>query len=362
MTKNAAEFVTPLTFSTLSENIVNIDMFKEKFSGQNFEHISLAKWADCVVVVPATANIIAKITYGIADDLLSSTCLAIQVPLVIVPAMNMGMWNNSITQENIKKLQKRDVEILGPDFGVQACGDIGEGKMLEPIDVLEMLPRVFLKQILKNKRVVITAGPTIEEIDPVRIITNKSSGKMGYAIANAALNLGAETILISGKTNLKVPKGIKYIETSSSKDMYKNVKKELKNADMFISVAAVSDFCVKNKSKQKIKKSSKLILELEKNIDIISNVKKDGFKGLVVGFAAETEKLIENARKKLKNKKMDIIIANDISGKKVFGRCENEVTILNKKGYEKKLKLKSKEKLGYEILEEIQNFKKNKKN
>ena len=272
MTSSALEFVQPLTFSTLSNNPVYIKMF-EQDKLFNCEHIELAKWADAVVIAPATANVIAKIVYGIADDLLTTICLACDKPIYIAPAMNKIMWEKEITQANIMALRERGIKFLGPDKGEQACGDVGLGRMLEPKSIVNNILNAKDK-LLIGKKIIITAGPTFEPIDPVRFIGNRSSGKMGYAIAEAAIDHGAKVTLISGPTKLEKPGGcLNYVAVNTANEMYETVMQYIENCDVFISTSAVSDYRVDNSFDHKIKKTKdQLTLKLIKNPDILMAV------------------------------------------------------------------------------------------
>ena len=332
MTKAAQEFITPLTMRTLSENYVYTDLFDLK-SGINMEHIALSRWADVIIGAPATANFIAKLAYGISDDLLSTLCLSAQkgIPIMIAPAMNKEMWDSEATRENIKILKDRGVLILGPDEGEQACGELGIGRMLEPNIIVEHLENKFLSKILSDKKILITAGPTLEPIDAVRYISNFSSGKMGYAIAEALASAGAIVTLISGPTNLSISKSIKLKNVITAKEMLAEVMKEINQQQMFISIAAVADYCPTHIQKQKIKKRSKLLsIELEPNPDILSSVASLSKPPITIGFAAETENVIDNAVEKLKTKKIDMIIANKVGEEFAFNKDENHLFILQK--------------------------------
>ena len=326
VTKNALEFVSLLTLQTLLPNNVF-----EILIEPTMQHIQLAKWAHLILIAPATANIIAKINYGIADDLLSTVCLATTAPIFIAPAMNQAMWKNVATQNNVMRLKRRGVCFLGPDDGIQACGDSGPGRMLEPEDIIKQLENFIIKPFLKNTRILITAGATRENIDPVRFISNKSSGKMGYALANAATVAGAIVTVISGVTYLEKPLCEKLINAVSAKEMLAAVENEIVGQTIFISVAAVSDFTVEKISNQKIKRKDKsLKLALVPTTDIISLVCAKKNKPFVVAFAAETENVIENAKQKRFKKGADMIVVNDVSQQDIgFDSNENAVTIIS---------------------------------
>lgn len=312
MTESAQEFITPLTFQAISGNPVHsslLDVEAEAAMG----HIELARWADVIIIAPATANSMARLANGEADDLLTTVCLASNIPLAIAPSMNQAMWSNRATQENLLILKSRDIEIYGPASGEQACGDVGEGRMLEPEAIVEKLEVLFNHQLLSGVRVMVTAGPTQEAIDPVRYISNHSSGKMGYAIAQAALEAGASVSLISGPCALQANNRIQLTRIESAAEMMAAVHADICDTDIFISVAAVADYRMKQIANQKIKKQSDTItLELHKNPDILSSVAALDDKPFSVGFAAETEKLEEHARQKLVSKKLDMIVANRV--------------------------------------------------
>lgn len=340
VTKNATAFVSLLTLETLLPNNVF-----EILIEPDMQHIQLAKWADIILIAPATANTIAKIANGFADDLLTSMCLAATAPLFIAPAMNKAMWKNVATQNNIKKLTECGAIFLGPDIGVQACGDVGIGRMLEPIDIVHSLISTIQKPFLKNIKILITAGSTREPIDPVRYISNKGSGKMGYALAQAAYSLGAHVTLISANSNLNKPPCHQFIKVHTAMDMKNAVKKEIAKQDIFISVAAVSDFTVANVDKQKIKRGKEsLTLELIPTVDILSLVCAKKIKPFTVGFAAETENILENAKQKKIKKSMDLIVVNDVSQNNIGFEsddnvvsvvCENEIIHLEKNSKQK---------------------------
>jgi phosphopantothenoylcysteine decarboxylase/phosphopantothenate--cysteine ligase len=353
MTDAATEFIKPLTFEILSENRVYNKMFGE--SRADVEHISLARWADCVVVAPATANCIAKLAHGIADDLLSTVLLAIaNIPIAMVPAMNREMWNNQATQANMQLLRQRNIHIFGPETGLQACGEIGEGRMLEVVQIFELISSLFLLPLLKDKTVLVTAGPTVEPIDPVRYISNRSSGKMGYATACAAAKFGSKVILISGPTNLSAPANVTRINVITAEEMFDAVMANVSACDIFISVAAVADYKVEKSAMQKIKKSAEeLELKLCQNPDILAEVAKLDNAPLTVGFAAETEDVMANAKAKLHQKNVDIIVANAVGENTGFDSDINQVTVLTKRGVKIELGPKSKELLAVDLIKAI---------
>ncbi|SHH09790.1 bifunctional phosphopantothenoylcysteine decarboxylase/phosphopantothenate--cysteine ligase CoaBC [Tepidibacter thalassicus] len=356
MTKSATEFVTPLTFQSLSQNFVITDMFKEPKTW-DVEHISLAQWADLFLIAPATANIIGKIANGIADDMLSTTVMATKAEVVIAPAMNTNMYENKIVQDNISKLIKFGYKFIEPESGRLACGDVGKGKLASPENIVKEIIEIFTdKKDLNEKNILITAGPTIESIDPVRYITNRSSGKMGYSIAAEAVKRGANVTLISGKTNLDIPVGVKkFIEVESADDMYNVVMENLENNDIIIKSAAVADYKPKYKQSKKIKKSDEdLCIELDRNYDILKEIGKMKKNKVLVGFAAETNDLIENAKKKIKNKNLDFIVANDLTQEGAgFGVDTNIVKIIDKNGNIEQYPKMSKSDIANIILDKI---------
>ncbi|MEG0250169.1 MAG: bifunctional phosphopantothenoylcysteine decarboxylase/phosphopantothenate--cysteine ligase CoaBC [Peptostreptococcus sp.] len=321
MTKSAKEFVSPMTFQTLSNNFVIDDMFEEPKTWE-VEHIELAKAADLFLVVPATANFIGKIANGIADDMLTTTVMARTSQLVIAPAMNTNMYNNPIVQDNIAKLEAYGCEFINPASGLLACGDVGAGKLEDTEKIVEYVENYFdnmavddNKKDLEGLNILVTAGPTIESIDPVRYLTNRSSGKMGYSIAQRASKRGANVILVSGKTNIEKPKELyKYIEIESADDLYREILAEFSECDVVIQSAAVADYKPKSYSDRKIKKSDgDLVIELSRNKDIAQELGKIKDGKVLVGFAAETNDILENASRKIKKKNLDFIVANDLT-------------------------------------------------
>jgi phosphopantothenoylcysteine decarboxylase/phosphopantothenate--cysteine ligase len=312
MTKGACEFITPLTMQTLSGNPVHtklMDLRNEATIG----HIELARWSDVVMVAPASANFIARLAHGMADDLLSTLCLAADVPLLIAPAMNHQMWLNPATQDNVTLLQNRNIMLLGPTEGQQACGEEGPGRMLEPADLIQGMSDIFQTELLVGTNMLVTAGPTREAIDPVRYISNRSSGRMGYAIARAAIEAGAGVTLVSGPTSQQPPDRVNCIEVTTAQQMHDAVMAEVGSMDIFIAAAAVADYRCARVEPQKIKKNDASIsLTLEKTTDILAEVADMPDPPFTVGFAAETENLEENARLKLKSKGLDMIAANQV--------------------------------------------------
>ena len=312
MTESATKFVTPLTFQALSGFPVHTSD-NSSFDKAGMDHIALSRWSDAIFIAPATANIIAKISNGVADSFVSSLCLAHQGPLAVAPAMNQAMWNNSATQENIATLKHRGVRVFGPVQGIQACGESGEGRMIEPDDLVHQCISLFTNNRLAARKVVITAGPTVEPIDPVRFISNRSSGKMGYALADAALEAGAQVTVISGPTHLQENERINYVQVETAQQMHAAAMEYCSDADLFIAAAAVADYTPTNIAEHKIKKNddSHTIL-LSRTPDILKEIKLAQPNLFCVGFAAETENLIEHASSKLRNKALNMIIANQV--------------------------------------------------
>ena len=332
MTESATKFVAPLTFQSISQNMVVTDMFAEPKAWE-IQHISLAQKADCLLVAPATANIIGKVANGIADDMLSTTIMACKSKVIFAPAMNTNMYENPIVQGNIEKLKSLGYEFIEPDSGRLACGDIGKGKFPKPEVIVErVLTELHDKKDLTNKKVVISAGPTRSDLDPVRFISNRSTGKMGYEIAKEARDRGAEVVLVSGPVSLDEPQGVKTIKVSTNAEMYEKVKENYDDADIVIMSAAVADYKAKEVSKQKIKKGDdNLVIELVRDRDILMTLGSEKKKQILVGFAAESENLISNAKGKLERKNLDYIVANDITCSDTgFGSDDNRVTIISR--------------------------------
>lgn len=313
MTQAATEFITPLTMQAVSGHAVHLHMLDaEAESGMS--HIELARWADAVLVAPASANFIAKLAHGRADDLLSTVCLATEARVAIAPAMNQQMWQNPATQANLVAVRKNSIAVFGPASGSQACGEVGPGRMLEPTELTELATGLFASGSLESLRVVVTAGPTWEAIDPVRGITNRSSGRMGYAVAEAAAEAGASVVLVSGPTMLADPQRMTVVRVSSGREMYAAVHEHIGDCSIFIGVAAVCDYRPKKIAAQKIKKhADTMTIELVKNEDILASVAGLARAPFTVGFAAETENVEKYARTKLKEKAVDLIAANDVS-------------------------------------------------
>lgn len=315
MTRAACEFVGALTFQALSGNKVHLDLL-DADSEAAMGHIELARWADAIIIAPATANTLAKLAQGLADDLLTTTCLATASPICVAPAMNQVMWSDHNTRANVKLLQQAGVKIFGPASGSQACGETGAGRMQEPMQLVEQLAQIFQTGVLQGKKVLITAGPTFEAIDPVRYIGNRSSGKMGFALAQAAMEAGASVTLVSGPVALATPDRVVRINVESANNMHQAVMQHIDGQDIFIGCAAVADYRPLQAQAQKIKKSeSSLQLELVKNPDILADVAALAQPPFCVGFAAETENLAQHAQQKLVNKKLHMIAANDVAGK-----------------------------------------------
>ena len=355
MTKSAREFVTPLTFQTLSGNPVHTELFN-LYQEQEIGHISLADRADLVVVAPATANIIGKVAGGLADDLLSTTLLATKSPVLFVPAMNVNMYENPLYQANQKKLEGFGYYFLEPATGYLACGWEGKGKLPEPQTIFEESLRLLSPRDLNGETVLVTAGPTREELDPVRYLSNYSSGKMGYAIARIARQRGARVILVSGPTALAVPCGVEMVQVASARQMRDAVMARLAEATVVIKAAAVADYRPTKRAEHKIKKGQEAELELilEKNPDILAELGQCKTTQLLVGFAAETTELVENARKKLETKNLDLIVANDVSRSDAgFDVDTNAVRLLYRDGSSEELPLLSKDEVARQLLDRI---------
>lgn len=361
MTAHATEFVQPLTFEALSGHKVITQMF-DRPDYSEIEHIKVARDADLLLVAPATANVIAKFAQGIADDFLSTVYLSNTNPVLIAPAMNVEMWRHAATQQNLAILKSRGVNIIDPDEGYQACGEVGVGKLAEPEYIvartLALLRSSDPAKDLANETILVTAGPTIEDLDPVRFLTNRSSGKMGYAVAEAARDRGARVTLVSGPTQLSPLNGVDTVQVRSASQMHDAVIKRLSDSTVFVGCAAVADFRPAEPSSQKIKKQgrSHITIELEPTEDIIGDVAKvaHGNGLVVVGFAAESEKLIANAEAKLKSKNLDLIVANDISRSGLgFDVDENAVTIISREGDKLDVPLASKRVIADRILDEV---------
>jgi phosphopantothenoylcysteine decarboxylase/phosphopantothenate--cysteine ligase len=361
MTDGAKEFIQPLSFQALSGKPVRDGVFNtEQEAGMG--HIELARWADLIVIAPATAETIAKLRMGRADNLLTTICLATNKPIMLAPAMNSVMWKNEATIENIEVLTQREMIVLQPASGEQACGEVGEGRMLEAQAIFDLaieflIDHTELKKYWQGKKLLITAGPTFEDIDPVRFIANKSSGKMGFAIAEVAASVGAEVTLITGPVSLNTPLKVIRKNVHTATQMFEEIKKQYLDADYFISAAAVADYRVDNPQKHKIKKMAKqenLTIELVKTPDIVAWVasKKQQHNLKVIGFAAETQQLLEYAKQKLVNKNLDMICANLVGEGKGFEQQQNQLTLISQSAI-KELNLSSKKQQAFEILNYI---------
>lgn len=355
MTKNAANFINPITFETLTGNKCLIDTFDRNFQF-NVEHVSLAKRADVVMLAPATANVIGKLAHGIADDMLTTTLMACKCKKFVSPAMNTNMFENPVVQDNLKILEKYGYEIIDPASGHLACGDIGAGKMPEPEDLIQYILReAAFEKDMKGLRVLVTAGPTIEAIDPVRYITNHSSGKMGYAVAKSAMLRGAEVTLISGSCAIVYPPFMRVIPAVSAKDMYNAVVQNSSDMDIIIKVAAVADYRPSSVAGEKIKKAdSRMTIELEKTDDILKYLGENKKKGqFLCGFSMETQNVIENSRAKLKKKNLDMIAANSVRTKGAGFKGDTNVITLITENEEISLDLMTKEEASLKILDQI---------
>lgn len=351
LTQSALEFVSPLALQAVSGNPVS-DNLLDKDAEAAMGHIELAKWADILLIAPATANFMAKLTHGLADDLLSTLCLATAAPIVIAPAMNQQMWHASATQQNVNVLRQRHVRILGPAAGEQACGDVGLGRMLEPQDIAHLLNEALPSQVLLGKKVMITAGPTQEAIDPVRYISNHSSGKMGYALAKAAQAMGAEVVLVSGPTNLVVPQAVTTVQVKSAEQMHQSVMEQVATCDIFIGCAAVADYRPAQTTPEKIKKNDQeLTLTFVKNPDILSDVAHLQHPPFTLGFAAETQNVREYALSKLARKKLNMIAANDVSDSRIGFNSEQNALSVFWPGGEVTLAMADKQKLALQLLQ-----------
>ena len=356
MTKNATNFINPITFETLTGNKCLVDTFDRNFEF-SVEHVSLAKQADIFMVAPASANVIGKIANGIADDMLTTTIMACKCHKVISPAMNTNMFENPIVQDNLEKLRNYGYEVIDPASGYLACGDTGAGKMPEPT-VLEsyIMKNIAMEKDMAGKKVLITAGPTMEAIDPVRFISNHSTGKMGYALAKIAMERGAEVTLVTGKTYIEKPDFVKIIDVKSAKEMFDAVDKEFDSQDIVIMSAAVADYRPKTVADEKIKKNDgKMAIELERTDDILGTMSKRKKNQFLCGFSMETEHMLENSKNKLKKKNLDMICANNLKVEGAgFGTDTNVVTLITE-NESRQLPIMSKEQVANEILTEINN-------
>lgn len=350
MTAGAREFVTPLTFQAVSGRPVRDELF-DSAAEAAMGHIELARWADLIVVAPATADFLARLAGGHADDLLATLCLATDKVIAVAPAMNRLMWANKATQDNMRLLAARGIAVLGPGSGDQACGETGDGRMLEPLEIAEHAVTLLGgRGPLSGVRVLITAGPTRERVDPVRFLSNRSSGKMGFAVAAAARAAGADVVLVAGPVALATPAGVRRIDVESAADMLAAVEREVQQAQIFIGTAAVADYRPAKPAGQKIKKNSpELEIAVERTVDILANVAARKDRPFVVGFAAETEQLEHYAKTKMLKKNLDMIAANDVSDDKVFERDENALLVLWRNGRQE-IKPGSKDQVAAELL------------
>jgi phosphopantothenoylcysteine decarboxylase/phosphopantothenate--cysteine ligase len=352
MTRSATEFITPLTLQAVSGHPVHQQLL-DTDAEAGMGHIELARWADAVLVAPASANFLARLAQGRADDLLSALCLATGAPIAVAPAMNQQMWNNTATQSNMALLKKNTIRIFGPAEGSQACGEIGAGRMLEPLELVTLASALFATGELDGQTVLVTAGPTWEAIDPVRGLTNRSSGKMGYAVAEAAAEAGARVILVSGPTSLSDPERVRTLRVESAQQMHDTVHKHAAEADIFIGVAAVADYRPTRTADRKIKKTDAgMTLELERTPDILASVAALRPAPFTVGFAAETENLEQHARAKLENKKLDLVAANRVGTDTGFASDDNSLLLVDGDGITE-LPIQPKTKLARELIHHI---------
>jgi phosphopantothenoylcysteine decarboxylase/phosphopantothenate--cysteine ligase len=353
LTKNATWFVTPLTFETVSGNRVIEDMFLQ--SGATIDHVSLGQESDLILIAPATANILAKIAHGLADDFLATLVVAATCKILVCPAMDKEMFLNSAVQANISRIRDRGVMVMEPEEGVLASGAVGPGRLPDPLDIMEEVKHILADKDLKGLKVLVTAGPTVEHIDPVRVVTNKSTGKMGYALAGAARRRGAEVILVSGPTFLKPPRGVKVFMVTTADEMREAVLRNYADRDVVIKAAAVSDYKPLNKALEKEKKKARpLTVEMAPTPDILAELgaKKGDF--ILVGFAAETTNHVAHAMDKIRKKNLDLIVLNDVSKRdRGFGTDTNEVSIIDRSGGEEQVPLMSKDEVADRILDRV---------
>ena len=333
MTEAAREFVTATTFQAVSGRPVRTDLW-DAAAEAAMGHIELARWAEVVLIAPATADFLARLATGQANDLLTTLCLATQAQVAVAPAMNHIMWSNAATQANMATLRQRGIHVFGPGSGDQACGEVGEGRMLEPLDLVDRIASVHVSDgPLRGRRVLISAGPTRERIDPVRFISNRSSGKMGFAVAQAAREAGAEVVLVSGPVNVPTPPGVRRVDVESAAEMLAAVLREVEGTDIFISTAAVADYRPARPADQKIKKTTDTLdLCMERTSDVLATVAARPDRPFVVGFAAETESVEQNARLKLLKKNLDMIAANEVGHDKAFDCEDNQLIVLWRNG------------------------------
>ena len=354
MTAGAREFVTPMTFQAVSGQPVRSDLWDEAAEGA-MGHIELARWADLVVIAPCTADFLAQLAHGRAADLLSTLCLATTAPIAVAPAMNHQMWANAATQANVATLKARGIHVIGPGSGAQACGETGEGRMREPADIATDAFALFPAEgPLRGRKLLLTAGPTRERIDPVRFISNRSSGKMGYAVAVAAREAGAEVVMVSGPVNLPCPPGVRRVCVETAQQMYEAVMQEVRDADIFVATAAVADYRPASPAPCKIKKvTDTLEVRMERTVDILLSVAQLPDRPYTVGFAAETDNVEEHARAKLVRKDLDLIAANEVGDTKVFEQDDNALVLLWKDGGRHELGAGAKTVLARQLVEFI---------
>ncbi len=359
MTKHATEFVSPRTFQEITNNAVSVEMFGDAANFIHVEHISLADWADFMLIAPATANFLAKTAHGIADDLLTTTILAFDKKILVCPSMNTKMFENPATQANLSTLKARGIKILEPASGNLACGTSGKGRLPEPTEICAEIEKILSEEkILSGKKILVTAGGTVEAIDPVRYIGNRSSGRMGFEIAKVAVNFGAEVVLISGKSELEPPKNLEFIKVEAATEMREAILKHFDSVDSVIMSAAVADYRIKTPSAQKIKKSDEnLTLELVKNPDILKELGGLKKNQILIGFAAETQNILEYANKKLVEKNLNFIVANDVTAEGAgFGVSTNIASIIWRNGRVESFEKMSKAALAEKIIERVANL------
>ena len=361
MTENAKRFITPLTLQAVSGHPIHEDLFDVQAEAA-MGHIELARWAEAVVVAPATADFMARLAQGNADDLLTTLCLATPAPIAIAPAMNQGMWKHTLTQNNLQALRNKNIHIFEPEEGSQACGDVGPGRLLEPVEIVKKIANLFSSALFAGKNIIVTAGPTHEAIDPVRYLTNASSGKMGYALAQAAREAGANVTLISGPVHLSVPAHVQCVSVMTAKEMYAEVMKRIDDCAILIAVAAVADYHCQTIATEKLSKQKEFMqLVLQRNPDIVAAVGQLTKRPFIIGFAAETEHVIANAKEKKQRKNMDMIIANQVGEGKGMNSDDNQVTVIDRE-QEIALPLMSKTKLAKKLIEIIgETFKRDEK-
>lgn len=351
MTAGATQFVGALTLQAVSGRPVRTDMWDANAEAA-MGHIELARWADEIVIAPATADIIARLAHGFAGDLLTTLCLATTAPITLAPAMNREMWANAATQANVRILEERGMRILGPASGEQACGEVGEGRMLEPLEIAEAVAaNVAVRNLLKGLKVVVTAGPTRERIDPVRYISNRSSGKMGYAVAQAARDAGAKVVLVTGPVGIAAPTGMQLVNVETAEQMLDAVRSQVVDANIFISAAAVSDYKAAQAAREKIKKTQDAMsLALARTPDVLATIARAAKRPFLVGFAAETENVEENALDKLNTKNLDMIAANKVGDGLAFDKDDNSLTVYWQGGGKQELPLVSKVNLARQLV------------